>query len=401
MNFPILGLVFHWTGGLASASFYLPYRGVRKWAWETYWLLGGIFSWIIVPWLMALTKTNDIFGVLGHATAQTLFWTYFFGLLWGLGGLTFGLTMRYLGISLGMAVALGYCAAFGTVIPPIFHGEFVSKVLGTTGGLWTLAGVGVCLVGIAVAGAAGMAKERNLPPELRQSVIKEFNFRKGLLVATFSGVMSSCFAFALDAGTPIKDLSGQAGTDPLWCGLAVLVVVLAGGFTTNFIWCLYLHAKNGTGGQYFGRGLAKARLASARLETAVEAPGEEMARQADLHPHTPAPMLTNYLFCALAGTLWYLQFFFYTMGQSKMEATGYSFASWTLHMASIIIFSSLWGLALKEWRGAGSRAMQLLSLALLLLVGSTVVVGYGTYLSSQTPPAVKTASNQPPPHPLT
>ena len=119
---PFLGLIFHWIGGLASASFYIPYRGVRKWAWETYWLVGGFFSWIIAPWFFAVLMTNDLFGVLSEASASTLFWTYFFGVLWGTGGLTFGLTMRYLGISLGMAVALGFCAAFGTLIPPLFRG---------------------------------------------------------------------------------------------------------------------------------------------------------------------------------------------------------------------------------------------------------------------------------------
>src|SRR5476649_2188410 len=125
---PFLGLIFHWIGGLASASFYIPYRGVKKWAWETYWLVGGFFSWIIAPWILALLMTHDLLAVLSEATASTLFWTYFFGILWGLGGLTFGLTMRYLGISLGMAVALGFCAAFGTLVPPIAHNEVFSKL---------------------------------------------------------------------------------------------------------------------------------------------------------------------------------------------------------------------------------------------------------------------------------
>src|SRR5512135_1656902 len=140
---PALGVLFHWLGGLASGSFYVPYRAVKRWSWETYWLVGGVFSWIIVPWVLGLYMTNDLTAVLGATPVPTLFWCYFWGLLWGLGGLTFGLTMRYLGMSLGMAVALGYCAAFGTLMPPIFHGEFVSKVLGTTSGRFILLGVGV------------------------------------------------------------------------------------------------------------------------------------------------------------------------------------------------------------------------------------------------------------------
>src|SRR5471032_3181562 len=126
MNNPLIGVFYHWLGGLASASFYIPYRGVRKWAWETYWLVGGFFSWIIAPWVLALVMTRDLLAVLHEAAAPALFWSYFFGVLWGLGGLTFGLTMRYLGISLGMAVALGYCAAFGTLMPPLFRGDFFS-----------------------------------------------------------------------------------------------------------------------------------------------------------------------------------------------------------------------------------------------------------------------------------
>jgi L-rhamnose-H+ transport protein len=384
---PFLGVIFHWIGGLASASFYIPYRGVRRWSWETYWLVGGFFSWIIAPWIFAGFMTNDLLRVLHEASFTTLFWTYFFGLLWGTGGLTFGLTMRYLGISLGMAVALGFCAAFGTLIPPIFHGKFVSEILGTNSGLVILTGVLICFAGIGVSGIAGMTKEAHMPEELKRSIIKEFNFRKGMLVATFSGIMSACFSFALDAGTQIKDITLLHGTQPLWQGLPVLVVVLLGGFTTNFFWCLFLNLRNKSGAQYFN---ADAPAASAHagpeLETALEAPGEEMARQAELGPLEPksAPMLANYLLCAVAGTTWYFQFFFYTMGESQMGQ--FKFSSWTLHMASIIIFSTLWGLALREWRGAGSRALTFVGLSLAVLVGSTVIIGYGNYLATLTPP---------------
>ncbi len=248
---PALGVFFHWLGGLASASFYVPYRGVKNWAWETYWLVGGFFSWIIAPWILALTMTRDLMPVLHEAPASSLFWAYAFGVLWGLGGLTFGLTMRYLGMSLGMAVALGYTAAFGTLMPPIFRGVFASQVLGTHSGLIILGGVAVCLIGIAFAGAAGVSKEREMSTEQKRASIKEFDLKKGLLVATFSGVMSACFAYGLAAGDPIKAITIEHGTPVLWQGLPVLVVVLAGGFTTNFIWCLILNIRNRTGYQYF------------------------------------------------------------------------------------------------------------------------------------------------------
>lgn len=380
---PALGVFFHWLGGLASASFYVPYRGVKRWAWETYWLVGGFFSWIIVPWILAFTMTQDLMGVLREAPVSSLVWTYAFGVLWGLGGLTFGLTMRYLGMSLGMAMVLGYTAAFGTLMPPIFRGEFATEVLGTHSGLIILAGVAVCLLGIAFAGAAGVSKEREMSTEQKRASIKEFDLKKGVLVATFSGVMSACFAYGLAAGDPVKAITLRHGTPVLWQGLPVLVVVLAGGFTTNFIWCVILNVRNRTGYQYFDstiRGPVPARNKEHILETATDAPGEEMAVAVAIAPETAvrAPMLANYLLSALAGTTWYMQFFFYTMGETQMGR--YKFSSWTLHMASIIIFSTLWGIALKEWKGAGGRTKLLVAFSLLVLVGSTIVVGYGNYV---------------------
>src|SRR6202167_3644091 len=179
---PALGVFFHWLGGLASGSFYVPYRGVKRWSWETYWLVGGIFSWIIAPWFGAALLTRDLLAVLAQTPQKTFFWSFFFGLLWGVGGLTYGLTMRYLGLSLGMAIVLGLCAAFGTLMPPLFAGEFASKVLGTTSGRTILSGVAVCMLGSAVAGMAGIAKERVMTPEQRRAVIQEFSLRKGIAV---------------------------------------------------------------------------------------------------------------------------------------------------------------------------------------------------------------------------
>jgi L-rhamnose-H+ transport protein len=393
---PALGVLFHWLGGLASGSFYVPYKGVKRWAWETYWLAGGFFSWIIAPWILASFLTKDLFRVLAQAPASALFWAFFFGLLWGVGGLTFGLTMRYLGLSLGMAVVLGLCAAFGTLMPPIFRGEFVPQVLGTNSGRVILFGIFVCLAGITAAGFAGISKERVMSAEQQKAAIEEFDLRKGIGVAILSGVMSACFAYGLAAGNPIKTITVQHGTARLWQGLPVLIVVLVGGFLTNFIWCLILLRRNRTGYQFFHAEVRKDGLEDEPIiETALDAPSREVVEHirssapaseqgALLVEELPtasalrAPMLRNYLLCALAGTTWYFQFFFYTMGESQMGR--YGFSSWTLHMASIIIFSSLWGIGFKEWKGAGVRAGSLLAVALFLLVASTVIVGYGNYL---------------------
>jgi L-rhamnose-H+ transport protein len=339
---PFIGVLFHWLGGLAAGSFYVPYKGVKQWSWETYWLVGGFFSWIVAPWVFGLTMTHDLMGVLAQAPAKSLFWAWFFGLLWGLGGLTFGLTMRYLGMALGYGVALGICAVCGTLIPPLFKGE-LGSIATTLPGQVNLAGICLCVVGIALAALAGFSKERELPEAVKQASVKEFNFRKGIGVALFCGVMSACFAFGLE--------SAAAGTPVLWTGLPKLVVVLLGGFTCNALWCVGLNLRNRTGCEYL----------AARTAT-----GEGVPRAANL------------LLCAVAGVTWYFQFFFYTMGETQMGR--FSFSSWTLHMASIIIFSTLWGMALKEWHDTSRRTHAFIAAGIVVLILSTMIIGYGTYL---------------------
>lgn len=353
---PILGVIFHWIGGLAAGSFYVPYRGVRRWSWEVYWIVGGVFSWIIAPALFATLGSKDAWGVISRAPADTLFWCYFFGVLWGFGGLTFGLTMRYLGMSLGMAIALGFSAAIGTLLPPIVSGAILQFVQ-TSSGLITLGGVAICMVGIAIVGLAGHMREQETTD--RGQAVPEFNLRKGVAIAIFSGIMSSCFNYGLASGDPIRKLSLEAGTDPLMQSLPVLVVVLLGGFTTNFIWSVILIVKNRAAGQFFGE------------------PAPAPAGSTDDLPARP-PLLRNYLLCIAAGVIWYLQFYFYSQGEVQMGEFG--FASWTLHMSSIIIFSSLWGFMLKEWKGASTRALTRFWLGLAVLIGATVLIGLSNLL---------------------
>ncbi len=349
---PALGVIFHWLGGFASASFYVPYKRIQRWSWEIFWLAGGLFSWAIAPWLFASLRTENLLGVLAATPGDTLLWCWFWGTMWGLGGLTFGLTMRYLGLSLGMAVALGLTTVIGTMGPPIFRGT-LGEIASKTSGQLTLLGIVITLLGIFVVARAGKAKEAELGDGPSEGVA-EFNLRKGLLIAVFSGIMSGCFAWGLDAGQPIRDLTLAAGTDPLSQGLPVLCVVLAGGLTTNAIWCSILIARNRSFGQFFGA-------------SSDPAAGK-------------APLLVNWLLAALGGTLWYFQFFFYTMGESQMGRFGFS--SWTLHMASIILFSTLWGFALKEWKGSSRKTRTLVWTGIALLVGSTVVIGAGNMLDA-------------------
>src|SRR6218665_33687 len=174
---PLIGVFLHWLGGLASASFYVPYRKVKHWSWEIFWLTGGVFSWVLAPWIFAYFRTNDLPGVLAQVPGSIWFWCFFFGLLWGLGGLTFGLTMRYLGLSLGMAIIMGLTATFGTLMPPLVSGELV-KLIPTTHGQIVLLGLAVCLAGITVVGRAGRLKEREMPLEQQRAAIAEFDLKK-------------------------------------------------------------------------------------------------------------------------------------------------------------------------------------------------------------------------------
>lgn len=395
---PALGIIFHWIGGLAAASFYIPYRKVQRWSWETYWLVGGVFSWLLMPTLMATLLVPNAYALIGEATPNVRFWAYFFGAMWGIGGLTFGLTMRYLGIALGMAVALGYTAVFGTLVPPIFHGT-LGSTLGSASGKFVLLGVLASVLGIVVSGLAGMSKERELTAEQKQAGVSEFRFGRGMLIATFSGIMSSCFAFGLDAGKPITSAAAahlvSLGSSDIWSGLPVLIVVLLGGFTTNFLWCVSLNLRNKSGGEYLGRSSAfipgtdprpAAELSASKAAEPWDpkTAGGTATLPARIGQATSLPLAANYVFAGLAGIIWYLQFFFYTMGQTKLGKT-FEFSNWTLHMASIMIFSMLWGIALKEWTGTSRRTHSLIALGLLLLIGSTVIIGYANFLSAHAP----------------
>jgi L-rhamnose-H+ transport protein len=341
------GIFLITLGGFAAASFYIPFKKVRNWAWESYWLVNGFFSWIIMPWLVAFFTVPKLMSVLSEAQGSTVFWTFLFGLLWGIGGLTFGLSMRYLGMSLGYAIALGFCAAFGTIIPPIYSGNF-GDLITSVSGLTTLGGVLVCLVGIGICGWAGVSKEKELSAEQKKETVQEFNFVKGLIVAIFAGIMSACMAFGFASGEPIAKISVGHGAIHLWSNNPVLVVIFAGGFVTNFIWCVFLNIKNRTAKNYLNSG--------------------------------DTSLVNNYVFSALAGIIWYLQFMFYGMGRTKMGE--YDFASWTVLMALIIAFSNMWGLIFQEWKGASRRTIRIIISGIFVVILSIVFIGAGNYLKS-------------------
>lgn len=359
----VLGVIFHFLGGFASGSFYIPYKKVKRWSWESYWIVGGLFSWLIVPPLAAWLTIPGFMNIIGEAGSSTLGYTYLFGLLWGIGGLTYGLGVRYLGVALGSSIILGLCMVFGALIPSIYYDfnpqegkDTFSLMLSTGWGCVVLAGLALCIIGIAVCGKAGTMKEKQLSSSSStdphgSGVKTEYKFGLGLFVSIISGVLSACFNFGLESGKPMANIANDVwkAANPgdgefLFQNNVTYVVVLWGGLTTNLIWCMILNARNRTFGDY---------------------------------TNNKAPLLRNYMFSALAGTTWFLQFFFYGMGESKL---GNGPSSWILHMAFIILVANMWGLALNEWKGVTKKTTLTLIVGVLIIILSVLLVGYGNSL---------------------
>ena len=352
----ILGVIFHFTGGFASGSFYIPYKKVKGWAWESYWIVGGLFSWLIIPPLAAYLTIADFPAIIAATPGKTLLLTFFFGVLWGIGGLTYGLGVRYLGVSLGSSIILGLCSVFGALIPSIYYNfepksgkDSFSDMLNSQWGQMVLLGLLVCVLGIIVCGRAGGMKEKDLVSSGKTDPSnKEYKLGLGLILSIVSGILSACFAFGIDAG---KDMADQANeiwksTHPnegefLFQNNVTYILILWGGLTTNLIWCMILNFRNKTFKDYTNKN---------------------------------TPLLANYAFSALAGTTWFLQFFFYGMGESKL---GNGASSWILHMAFIILVANVWGLVLKEWTGVKRKTLTTVILGITMIILSVVIVGYG------------------------
>ena len=344
----LLGIIFHSIGGFASGSFYMPFKKVKGWAWESYWIIGGLFSWLIVPPLAAWLTVPGFAAIISSTSGSILKITYLMGLLWGIGGLTYGLGVRYLGMSLGNSVILGFCSAFGALVPSIYYSIYPTAgkisliyMLGHPGGQLVLIGVLVCLIGIAISGTAGWRKEKELSPEQTQASVQEFSLIKGLIIATISGILSSFFNFGIEAGKPMAEEAVKAGFNPLFQNNVTFVVILWGGLTTNLVWTTILNLKNKTYGNFV-----------------------------DLKK----PLLNNYFFAALAGTTWFLQFFFYGMGESKL---GNGASSWILHMSTIILTANMWGLYNKEWKGVSAKTFRTFVVGIAVILLSVVIVGIG------------------------
>lgn len=358
----LLGVIFHFIGGFASGSFYMPFKKVKGWHWESYWIIGGLFSWLIVPPLAAYLTIPGFSEIIATTGPGVIGYTYLFGVLWGIGGLTYGLGVRYLGVSLGSSIILGLCMVFGAIIPAVYYDfnavagkDTFSAMLSSSWGQTVLAGLLICVLGIVVSGKAGVMKEKELQlsgTDPHGSLIKtEYKFGLGMLVSIISGVLSACFNFGLEAGQSMANVANTVWVaahpdqgEFLYRNNVVYVVLLWGGLTTNLVWCFILNAKNKTFGDYTDKS---------------------------------TPLISNYIFSALAGTTWFLQFFFYGMGESKL---GNGPSSWILHMAFIILVANVWGLLLKEWKGVSKKTTQTIIAGIAIIILSVLLVGYGNSL---------------------
>ena len=324
----VFGLLIIAVGAFCQSSSYVPINKIQQWSWESYWFVQGVFAWLVFPFLGALLAVPDGHSLFELYTAypKESLLTAVFGMLWGVGGLTFGLSMRYLGVALGQSIALGTCAGLGTILTPLFlgrPGDLTSAVI---------SGVVATLLGIAIIGVAGHMKSQSLSEEEKQKAVKDFNFTKGIVVALLAGFMSACFSIGLGFGEPLN--FGDATAD-IYKTLPATLMVTMGGFLTNAAYCLYQNMRNKSFSDY---------------------------QQSDLWAN-------NLLFCALAGALWYSQFFGLSLGKGFLtDSPSLLTFSWCILMALNVVFSNVWGIILKEWKGCSAKTI------LVLLAGIAVLI---------------------------
>ena len=342
-----IGLTMLILGGISAGSSYVPIKGIRGWAWESLWAVQGIVAWLLLPLLLALLATPHLFVLLGRVSFPTLSSTYVFGFLWGLGGLAWGMAVRYIGLALGFTIATGFLSSLGTLVPIIAEHRMV-EIGSTAAGRITLLSIALSLVGIVICGRAGWQrdKETRTGGKAVNPRGETFQFKKGILIALAAGVLGACFAFGIAAGDPIRQQAIADGTSPVWAASPVFFVELLGGITVNLIYCLWMNFRNRSFSDYGAAG-----------------------EKGDLK--------TNYGLSALVGALWYLQFVFYGMATFFMGP--YSFANWSVHMSFMVVASNLWGYYYKEWNGASRATIRTNTAGILILVISGVIMGVAGY----------------------
>lgn len=335
----LIGLLIIAVGAFCQSSCYVPINKIKKWSWESYWIVQGIFAWLVFPLLGALLAVPDghsLVELFGTTPSFNLWMTVLFGVLWGVGGLTFGLSMRYLGVALGQSIALGTCAGLGTIMGPVLLNAFFPELNALQSLTFAvIMGVVVTLLGITIIGVAGSMKAASLSEEEKKAAVKDFNFPKGLTIALLAGFMSGCFNVGLEFG---KDIHFGEFTDPMFRTLPATLLVTLGGFVTNAFYCFYQNHKNKTWSDY--------KMGSV--------------------------WGNNLIFCALAGALWYSQFFGLSLGRSFFETGGtLDTLAFCILMALNVTFSNVWGIILKEWKGCSRKTIVVLIIGIIVLIASS------------------------------
>jgi L-rhamnose-H+ transport protein len=335
------GLLLISAGAFSAGSFAMPFGGIRDWKWETYWFIYSFGAYVLFPLAACIIITPDFVAVYRSIPSDILLKVFLLGAVSGVGNLSFGLSLRYLGISLGYALSLGLILAIGTLIPPLLDGRLKIMIDSSGGGL-LIAGVGVAACGIALSGIAGYLKDRALFVARQKDSGSEFNFIKGLLAAILVGITGSAMSLGMEQGRPLADYFEKAGVDPLFTNIPVMLVLLSGTLITTIIWCLYLGIRNRSLTDYIRNTTSKA-------------------------------LVINYIYALTAGLLWFMQFIFYGMGKSKMGP--FTFTSWGILVGLTIVFATLWGIYRNEWKGASLKIYILMILSMIIIILSSYLIG--------------------------
>ncbi len=336
----VAGIGWHLVGAASAAAFYAPYKKVQGWSWELMWSIGGLFSWVLMPWIVTSMLVPDLGEFYSHIPMSTFAMLMFCGALWGIGNITYGLTMRYLGLSMGIGIAIGLNLAVGTLLPPIIKGKF-GELLASSGSTLTLAGIAVALVGIAIVTYAGNEKEKAMGEKA-----EEFNLKKGVTLAVICGIFSAGFAFGLEAAGPIREQSEAIGINYLYVAMPAYGFIMGGGAIVNFAFCLF---------NIF-----------TKKEISIR---KDMSLAKNL-------LIRNLIFSAIGGIMWYLQFFFYGWGEASVPKD-LSYINWMLHMSGYVLFGGIIGLIMAEWKGVGTRPVRILVFGLLVITIAANIVGLG------------------------
>jgi len=345
----ITGVLFHGVGASCAALCYTPQKKVTKWSWQTYWLAQAFVCWLALPIIGALITIPHLSTVLSEAPTSAMLKTFLLGMAYGIGGTAFGIAIRYVGFSLTYAISVGISCVLGTLLPPLVHGE-LANILSKNGANWIMSGIGMGMMGIALCGLAGRYKEINL--EKNNTNNNSFSLAKGLPICLLSGVLSAVYGFAIDQGQPIAEAAFRHGAGNFQ-GNVIYIFSNSGAFISTMIYCIYLHTRQKTFGEY-----------SASIQS----------------PSSSSPLRFNFAMAALTGILWYSQFFFYGLGHVRMG--DYKFTSWAIHMIMLVLLSTVAGLIMKEWIGSNRRMKLTLALALFVLTTAVIILTYGNYLSS-------------------